>query len=116
MDPVEGLQLQFLKALPSSLRLRTLCLVQRVHALCEGVVVAVSDTADRGLNAGRFKVGRVSIRNVLRASVAVMNELILDIQRLYDLPQRRERNARVERRGDAPADDRPGENVDDERT
>jgi hypothetical protein len=45
-----------------------------------------------------------------------MNELILDIQRLYDLPQRRERNARVERRGDAPADDRPGENVDDERT
>ena len=49
-------------------------LVEAVDGLGEGVVVAVADTADRRLDAGLGEALGVFDRDVLHATVAVMDE------------------------------------------
>ena len=49
-------------------------LVEAVDRLGQGVVVAVADAADRGLDAGLGQALGVADRDVLDAAVAVMDE------------------------------------------
>ncbi len=84
--------------------------------LGERVVVAVADAADRGLDAGLGEALGVADRDVLHAAVAVVDEAAAlhgaaVVQRLL---QGIEDEAGMGRARYPPADDAPGEGVDDE--
>ena len=90
-------------------------LVETVDRFGERIVIAVADAADRGSMPLPPALG-VLDRDILAAAVAVMHEAAaMDgppiMQRLL---QRVEHEARMRRPRDAPADDAPGVDVDDE--
>src|SRR5574344_2534368 len=91
------------------------CLVQTVDRLGQGVVVGVAHAAHRGFDTRLGQALRIADRDILHASVTVMDQPALHglagIQRLLQSIQH-EVGAR--RAGYPPADDSPGKDVDDE--
>ena len=85
-------------------------------AFSQGVVVTVTDAADRGVDAGVSEPLGVSDRQVLAAAIAVMDQLVsLGRRSLADgLVQCIQDETSRHRGRDTPANDLAGENVDDE--
>jgi hypothetical protein len=81
----------------------------------EGIIVAVAEASDRGLDPGLGQPFRVPDADVLPASVAMMGQAALRraavMQRLF---QGIEDKACMSRPRDPPADNAAGEDVDDE--
>src|SRR3954449_11931661 len=77
---------------------------------------AVTDAADRRVDTRRGKPLGILDRDVLHTAIAVMDEAAAPDgpARVQGLLQRVEHAASVSRAGDAPADDAPREDVDDE--
>ena len=69
VDPFEGGELDGLEGLPGAAAVDDLGLVEAVDGLGQGVVVAVADAADRGLDAGLGQAFGVSDREILAAAV-----------------------------------------------
>ena len=91
-------------------------LEQAVDRFGEGVVVAIADAADRGLDARLGEPLGVAIETYCDAAIAVMDEAAaLDGPAVVErLLQRIEHEAGVGRARHPPADDAPGKGVDDE--
>jgi len=91
-------------------------LEEAVGGFGERVVIAVADAPDRGLDAGFGEAFGIYDRDILAATVAVMDEAAFPyrppvVQRLLE---RVEDESRVRGAAHPPADDPPGEDVDDE--
>lgn len=89
-------------------------LEQPGHALSEGVVIAVVDAADRGLDAGFGQPLGVPDAHILRSAVAMMDEALGRSAGMQRLLQGVESEAGRLRAADPPAHDAPGEDIDNE--
>lgn len=90
-------------------------LVESVDGLGQGVVITVALAAYRGLNAGFCQALTALYREVLRAPVSVVDQGVsLRLARVKSLLQRVEHEVGMHRAADAPADDAPSKDVDDE--
>ena len=78
VDPFERGELHRLEGPPGAAPVYHLGLVEAVDGLREGVVKAVADAADRGLNASLGQPFGVADQDVLHSSVAVVHEPTLD--------------------------------------
>src|SRR4051812_16727666 len=89
--------------------------VEAVDGFGEGIVVAVTDAADRRLDARRGKPLGIFDRKMLHPAITVMDEAAApDGPALVQgLLQRVPHKAGVRRAGDTPADDTPRKDVDD---
>src|SRR6185295_20415463 len=81
------------------------------------IVIRVAAAADGRLDAGVGQPFRIPHRHVLRAAIAVMNQIAgMDVAAVIDgLVQGIEDKISHQGRGDAPADDASREDIDDER-
>src|SRR3954449_9157123 len=116
VDPFEGGELDRFEAAPGAAPMDQLGFVEAVDGFGEGVIVAITDAANRRLDARRGKPLGILDRDVLHTAIAVMDEAAAPDgpARVQGLLQRVEHEASVSRAGDAPADDAPREDVDDE--
>ena len=91
-------------------------LVESVDGLGQGVVVAIADAADRGFDAGVGQALGAFGRDILAASVAVMDQsaALQGAAIMQSLVQRIEHEAGVRGAGSTPAEDAAREGVDDE--
>src|SRR4051794_13753103 len=74
VDPFEGGELDGFEATPGAAPMDHLGFVEAVDGFGEGVVVAVTDAANRRLDACRGKTLGILDREVLRTAVTVMDE------------------------------------------
>ena len=74
IDPAEGGDFQILHVAPWTLAVDQLRFVEAVYGLSEGVVIGVTDTADRWLNACFGQTLGVSYGQILPAAVRVMDQ------------------------------------------
>ena len=116
VDPFERGELDGLEVPPRPTPPDDLGLLESIDRLGERIVVAVADAADRWLDAGLGEALGVFYRDVLNATVAMMDEAAAMnrptiMQRLLE---RVEHEARMRRARGAPADDPPSEGVDHE--
>ena len=115
VDPLEGGIFDGLEGSPRATAPDDLGLEQADDGLGEGVVVAVADAADRGLDPGLEQAFRVPNAEVLPTPVAMMGQAALRRAAVMQgLFQGIEDKARMRRPRDPPADDAAGEDVDDE--
>ena len=114
--PFQRRQFHRFLGLPRCPAVDQLGLVQPVDRLGQRVVVAVALAAHRRLDAGLGQTLAVADRDVLRAAVAVMDQgvVALGLPGVQRLLQRVEHEVGVHRTAHPPADDAPGEHVDDE--
>src|SRR5690606_30456896 len=75
VDPLERGELDILEVAPRPVRADQLRLVEPVDRLGESVVVRVADAADRGCDPRLRQPLGVANRQVLHATIAVMNEI-----------------------------------------
>nr|GFB76894.1 hypothetical protein [Tanacetum cinerariifolium] len=113
--PFQRGQFDGLTRFPRSPTVDQLSLVEPVDGFGQGIVVAVSLAAYRRLDAGFCQAFAVLYRYVLRAPVAMMDQLVsfglTGVQRLL---QSVEHEVGPHRAADAPADDSPSEDIDHE--
>ena len=76
IDPFERGKLDGLKVAPRPASVDHLGFVEAVDRLGESVVVGIADTTDRGKDAGLGEAFGVADRDVLDASVAVVNQAV----------------------------------------
>jgi hypothetical protein len=76
IDLFEGLVLDGLKGLPRPEPVNNLSFEQPDHALGEGVIVTVADAADGRIDAGFRQPLGVVDADVLRSSIAVVDEVL----------------------------------------
>ena len=77
IEPVYPLQrcvLDGFEGSPGTAAMDDLGFVKAIDGLCQSVVIAVADAADRGFDAGLSKLFAVSDRDVLAAAIGVMDE------------------------------------------
>ncbi len=74
VDPFQGCEFNHFEAAPRSLPMDDLGLVRTVDRFGEGAVVAVANTADRGLDARLRQPYGMSNGYILRAAVGMMNQ------------------------------------------
>ena len=117
VDPFEGCELDGLQRFPRPATTDDLGLVKAVDALGESVVVAIADTADGRFDAGLHQALGVFDRDILAAPVAMMDEAAATYRAsvVKSLFQGIEDEAGMRRAAYPPADDTPGECIDDER-
>lgn len=113
VHPFQGRHFYSFAALPR-LAVDPLGLVQTVDGLSQCVVVAVALAANRGLNASLCQPLGIADRDVLAATVAVMDQTtramrLAGIQGLFLSIQHK---VGFHARTDSPADDSPGKHVD----
>src|SRR5439155_5258671 len=75
VDPLQRGEFNRLDASPRTSPPDDLCLVQPDDRLGKGVVVRVTDTADRGFDSGLGQSLRVADRQVLGATITMVNEI-----------------------------------------
>jgi hypothetical protein len=114
VDPFESGELHRLGMAPGTASADHLGLEQADNRLGEGVVGAVADAADGGLDAGIGQALGVADRDVLHAAIAMMHQAALTegtpvMERLF---QGIEDKAGLGRSRHPPTDDPPGEDVD----
>src|SRR6185437_8620213 len=116
-DPLEGGELDVLDAPPGAAVVNDFGLEEADHGFGQGVVVRVSATADRGFDARVEEPLGVADREILDAAIAVMHEPRFAIANALanGLLERIQRQVAPQGARDAPADDPPGKDVDDER-
>ena len=116
VDPFQGFPFDLTNGLPGVEELDDLGLEQADDAFGEGVVVGIPDAADGGIDAGFGEPVGVSDRQVLAASITVMDQFVsLGRHPLTDgLVQGIQDETGCHRGRDTPANDLAGENVDDE--
>ena len=116
VDPFECRELDGLQRFPRSAPTDDLGLVKAVDGFGERVVIAVADSADGWFDASLNQAFGVFDRDILAAAVTVMDEpAAMDGPALVQgLLQRIEDEAGMGCPADPPADDPPGEGVDDE--
>src|SRR3954453_10795661 len=116
VDPFEGGKLDRFEAAPGAAPMDQLGFVEAVDGFGEGVIVAITDAANRRLDTRRGKPLGILDRDVLHTAIAVMDEAAApDGPALVQgLLQRVQHEAGVSRAGDTPADDAPCKGVDDE--
>ena len=87
VDPFEGGKFHRLGMAPGTTPADHLGLEQPDHRLGQGVVVAVADAADRGLDAGLGKPLGVADRDVQAAAIAMVHQAVTEgapvIERLF---------------------------------
>ena len=76
VDPFEGSELHGFSVTPRSASVDHLRFEQTIDGLGQGVVVAVADATDRGLDTGFGQALGVADGNVLAPPIAMVNELI----------------------------------------
>ena len=115
VDPFEGGELDRFEAAPGAAPMDHLGFVEAVDGFGEGIVVAVTDAADRRLDARRGKPLGILDRDVLHTAITVVDEAAApDGPALVQgLLQRVQHEAGMSRAGDTPADDTPRKDVDD---
>jgi hypothetical protein len=93
-----------------------LCLVEAVNGFREGVVIRISDAADRGFDACFDQALGVSNAHVLRSPVRMIDEAAFadGLPRMQGLLESIEHEVSPRIARDAPTDDPAGEGVDDE--
>ena len=77
IDPAEGGHFQILHVAPRALAVDQFGFVETVYRFSEGVVIRVTDTADRWLNASFGQTLGVSNGQILPAAIRVMNQSAL---------------------------------------
>lgn len=82
-------------------------LVEPVDGLGERVVIRITPTAHRGVDAGDEQAIRVADGEILRAAVAVMHERAIEVAVVQRLLQGVEREVRAQGGRRPPADDAP---------
>ena len=115
VDPLQGGKLDWVDAPPWPAAPDDLGLEEPDDALRERVVVRVADRPDRGLDPRLGEPFGVANRQVLRSTIAVVDEFVAARARVKSLFQGVEGQVAPQRAGDAPTDDGPREDVDDER-
>ncbi len=115
-DPFEGGHLDGFEVAPGATSVDHFGLVEAVDGLGQSVVVTVADRADGWFDAGFGEALAVADRDVLAASVAVMNQAGLSNRPaiLESLLQGIQDKVCMGGAGDPPSDDPPGEGVDHE--
>ena len=114
-DPFERCQLDGLLRLPRAASVNDFRLVEAVDGLGEGVVVAVALAADRGLDTGFAEALRIANRNILCATITMMDQRVaIRLSGVQGLLQRIQNEIRVHASADAPTDDIAGKDVNDE--
>ena len=116
VDPRERRELDGLQVSPRAFPLNHLRLEEPDHGFRKGIVIGIAPAAHRRRDPGLRQPLRVAHRQVLRAAVAVMDELgeavpTAVINRLF---QGIQDEIGAQRRRDPPADDVPSEDIDDE--
>ena len=93
-----------------------LSLVQAVNRFGESVVIAVTSTSDRRLDASLGQTLAVADRDVLRTPVAVVNQSVssLRLPGMQRLVQSIKYEVHAHGATDPPAHDAPGEHINDE--
>ena len=116
IDPFEGGELDCLEGSPRPTAMDYLGLEQTVDRLGQGVVLAVPDATDRGLDACLRQPLRVAQSKILAPPVAMVHEpaALNRTAFVQGLFQRVEHEGGVSRAGDPPADDAPGIGIDHE--
>lgn len=116
VDPLQCFPPDLADRFPSAEELDHLGLEQADDAFGQSIVIGIPDTADRGVDPRLSQPLGVSDRQVLAASVAVMDQLVrLRWCPLADgLVQGIQHETGRHRGGDTPADDLAGEDVDHE--
>ena len=116
VDPFEGRILDRFEGSPRPAPVDHLSFVEPVVRLGEGVVVGIPDTAHRGNHAGVGEAFGVADRQVLAASITVMDEAIAGrgAARMQGLLEGIEHEGRMRGSALSPTDDPPREHVDHE--
>src|SRR3954470_7043978 len=116
VDPFEGGELDRFEAAPGAAPMDHLGFVEAVDGFGEGIVVAVTDAADRRLAPCLGKPLGILDRDVLHTAITVVDEAAAPDGPglLQGLPQRVQHEAGMSGAGDTPADNTPRKNVDDE--
>src|SRR6202162_3667356 len=115
VDPFQGGELDGFERAPGPTPVDYLGLVEAVDGLGQGVVVAVADAADGRLDPGFGQALGVFDRDVLAASITMMNKPST-MQRppvMQSLLESIEHKAGMCRSRNTPANDAPGEGIDD---
>ena len=114
-DPFEGGELDRLEAAPGAAPMDHLSFVEAVDGFGEGIVIAVTDAANRRLDASLGKPLSILDRNVLHTAITVVDEAVAPngLALVQGLLQRVQYEAGVSRAGDTPANNAPRKSVDD---
>ena len=116
IDPFQRFPFDLAHRLPRTEEIDDLGLEQTDDAVGQGVVIRISDTANRGVDPRFGQPLGVFDRQVLAAAVAVMDQVVcLGRRPLADrLVQSIQDEPGGHRSGNTPADDFAGKDVDDE--
>src|SRR3954466_15197393 len=116
VDPFEGGELDRFEAAPGAAPMDHLGFVEAVDGFGEGIVVAVTDAADRRLDPCLGKPLGILDRDVLHTAITVVDEAAAPDGPAFvqGLLQRVQYEAGMRRAGDTPADDASCKDVDDE--
>ena len=116
IHPFERGKFDCLEVSPRTTPVNDLSFIEAIDGLCQGVVIAVTDTPHRRFDTGFSEAFRLANGQILRATIAVVNQphCLRGAPIMDSLFQSIEHKARMGRCADTPADDLSGISINDE--